>query len=419
MRLLHFADLHLGIENYGRIDPATGLHTRFADFVRSFRFVVDLALEERVDAALLAGDVYKTPSPNPTWQREFATQLHRLHEASIPIVLVVGNHDAPASFGRATSVDVFSALELGNTYVVRTPQLLTIETASGPLQVVGLPWPTRHFLRADERYRQCDEESLNAAIEQMCSESIREFAARIDTSSAAVLVAHVAATGALYSGSERTAVIGSDPTLSTSSLANPVFDYVALGHIHRHQDLNPKNSPPVVYAGSVDRIDFGEENDEKGCCLVTIDCGTRAKSTTYRFVPTPARRFVTVNVETEGDGSDPTEAVLAALSDTRVTDAVVRIIYGLSEDADNERRVDCQRILGAMTSAYHVAGIFPKPRASQRQRRAGVSQDMDLAQALDRYIDNNPALESSRADLQRYARELERCKDLAQPEESP
>ena len=75
--------------------------------------------------------------------------------------------------------------------------------------------------------------------------------------------------------------------------------------------------------------------------------------------------------------------------------------------------------LGAMTSAYHVAGIFPKPRASQRQRRAGVSQDMDLAQALDRYIDNNPALESSRADLQRYARELERCKDLAQPEESP
>ena len=223
VRLLHFADLHLGIENYGRIDPATGLHTRFADFVRSFRFVVDLALEERVDAALLAGDVYKTPSPNPTWQREFATQLHRLHEASIPIVLVVGNHDAPASFGRATSVDVFSALELGNTYVVRTPQLLTIETASGPLQVVGLPWPTRHFLRADERYRQCDEESLNAAIEQMCSESIREFAARIDTSSAAVLVAHVAATGALYSGSERTAVIGSDPTLSTSSLANPVF----------------------------------------------------------------------------------------------------------------------------------------------------------------------------------------------------
>lgn len=78
MRFLHCADLHLGVENHGRIDPATGLHTRLVDFVRCLEFVVSLALEKAADMVLFAGDIYKSPNPNPTWQREFAVQLHRL-----------------------------------------------------------------------------------------------------------------------------------------------------------------------------------------------------------------------------------------------------------------------------------------------------------------------------------------------------
>ena len=106
----------MGVENYGRIDPASGLHTRFVDFVRCLEFVVDLALEKGVDMVLFAGDIYKSPTPNPTWQREFAVQLHRLQEERVSTVIVVGNHDTPSSYGRATSVDVFNALALVDTY---------------------------------------------------------------------------------------------------------------------------------------------------------------------------------------------------------------------------------------------------------------------------------------------------------------
>ncbi|MEC8931542.1 MAG: metallophosphoesterase [Candidatus Latescibacterota bacterium] len=72
MRLLHLADLHLGTENYGRLDPATGLHSRLMDFLQCLASLFDHAIDEQFDAVLLAGDVYRTPTPNPTWQREFA-----------------------------------------------------------------------------------------------------------------------------------------------------------------------------------------------------------------------------------------------------------------------------------------------------------------------------------------------------------
>ena len=132
MRLLHFADLHIGIEAYGHIDPSTGLHTRVQDFVRSLEFVIGLAIREKVDLVLFAGDAYKNCDPSPTHQRELACQIRRLQQAAIPLVIVVGNHDTPTAFGKATSVDIFTALGIEDTWVIRRPQLLEVETRGGP-----------------------------------------------------------------------------------------------------------------------------------------------------------------------------------------------------------------------------------------------------------------------------------------------
>jgi exonuclease SbcD len=414
MRFLHCADLHLGVENYGRIDPATGLHTRFLDFVRCLEFVVDLALEKAVDMVLFAGDIYKSPAPNPTWQREFALQLHRLQEARVPVVIVVGNHDTPSSFGRATSVDVFKALALRDTYVLRRPRTIRIETVSGPIQISGLPWPTRHHLRTAPHLKELDQEAVNRKIEQMCVAQIQELARQLDPDVPAVLASHIAAAGATYSGSERTAVIGLDPTILTGSLANPAFDYVALGHIHKFQDLNSGGSPPVVYSGSLERIDFGEEKEEKGCCLVSIDrvpgeAGEMAvrRTTSFEFISTPARTFVTVRAENRASGMDPTEAIIKAISRTDIEDAVVRVIFDAA-DVDGPV-LHMERIHQALRPAHYVAGIYPRanPDSMSRQRRATVTENMGLREALDRYIDNNPALEEDRQLLVGRALELE------------
>lgn len=404
MQLLHFADLHLGIENYGRLDAATGLHSRLLDFRRCLETIFDTAVEDRVDAVLFAGDLYRTPTPNPTWQREFALQLRRLRQADIPIVLVVGNHDTPAAFGRATSVDVFNALDLEGTFVIRTPSLVTVPTRSGPLQVAGLPWPTRHFLRTDDAHRDLTQEDLLREISRLCARQIQDFARRLDSSLPAVLVAHVAAAGAMLSGSERTALIGADPTLLTSDLANPAFDYVGLGHVHRHQDLNPTGRPAVVYSGSCERVDFGEERETKGYCSIHIT-GVGQRSTSYDFLPTPARPFVTIDVDAAGV-SDPTARVVSAVAEADLQDAIVRVRYS----ADMGLRVDTDRVRRALDAggAHHVAAIAPTTAIAQRQRRSAIPQDAGTDVALDRYIDNRPELEKHRDSLKQIALQLER-----------
>ena len=105
MRIVHFSDLHIGVENHGRVDPATGLSTRLLDFLSALDELVEYCLSSDVDLVVLAGDAYKGRDPSQTHQREFARRLAKLSTAGIGVFLLVGNHDLPAALGRATAVD--------------------------------------------------------------------------------------------------------------------------------------------------------------------------------------------------------------------------------------------------------------------------------------------------------------------------
>ena len=151
MKLLHFSDLHIGVENYGRADPETGLSTRLLDFLAAFDELVDFAVETRVDAVLFAGDAYKSRDPSQTHQREFARRIARLASQDIPVYLVTGNHDLPSVSGRATALEIFPTLAVERVFVADRLSTITMPTRSGPLQVVGLPWIRRSaFLTRDD-----------------------------------------------------------------------------------------------------------------------------------------------------------------------------------------------------------------------------------------------------------------------------
>jgi len=128
MRILHFSDLHIGVENYGRVDSHTGLSTRLLDFLAALDEVVEYALAQKVDLVLLAGDAYKGRDPSQTQQREFARRLARLSSAGIPTFLVVGNHDLPHAVNRATAVEIFPTLQVPNIYVGDHLQTYVIPT---------------------------------------------------------------------------------------------------------------------------------------------------------------------------------------------------------------------------------------------------------------------------------------------------
>jgi exonuclease SbcD len=383
IKLLHFADLHLGVENYGRIDPATGLSTRLMDFLRVYDQVVDYALENDIGLVVFSGDAYKTRDPNPTYQREFARRIQRLSIAGIPTVLVAGNHDTPSAVGRAITVEIFATLEVENVYVAKKPEVINIETKDGPVQIVALPWVTRSALLARDEYKNKNLEEINQLILDRIINIVEgddglisQLDSAVSGATPTILAAHATVQGAVY-GSERSVMLGQEMILPPSLARNPAFDYVALGHIHKHQVLYEE--PPVIYSGSIERIDFGEEREDKGFVVAEVERGR----VSWQFVKTDARPFVTIKVDVQSD--DPTAEILEAIAARDIEDAVVRIIIHMT--AEKEPLINEGEIRRALAGAFHIAAIVKDVERKVRLRLGDQPiEEMTPRQMLERYF---------------------------------
>lgn len=321
IRVLHFADLHVGMENYGKVDPETGISSRIRDFLDRLDEVIAYAVDHDADLIIFAGDAFKTRDPDPTQQREFARRIKHLADQA-PVFMLVGNHDIPGMAARATSIDIFRTLEVPNIIVGRTISSQVIQTKRGPVFLGWVPFPVRGRLLAQEDHKGASVEALDRAVEALVIGELNDLAAEAaDQPMPRLLVGHFSVGGATF-GSERSVMLGRDLVVQKSALADPVWDYVALGHIHKHQNLTASDSPlpegegsgvravpPVVYSGSLERIDFGEEVEDKGFCWVELERG----KTKWEFVKVNARRFVTIKVDAR-EADDPTAAALAKIA---------------------------------------------------------------------------------------------------------
>jgi len=368
MRILHLADLHLGVENYSSgIDPQTGLSTRLHDFLNALDEVVEYALNNAVDLVLFCGDAYKSREPSQTHQREFARRIWKLASNGISVLLLTGNHDLPNAIGRATTVEIFKTLSIPNVIVANMPGTHKIDTRNGTVQVIVLPWARRSALLSRDSTKNLSPEEVNEKLEATLTELLQQEIAGLDPKLPAVLAAHVTLANAKY-GSERSMIIGNDYRLLQSNMVNTQFDYVALGHIHKKQVLG--QSPPVVYAGSLQRIDFSEEGDEKGFFIVDID---RHRKVNFDFVPVKARRFVTIKVDLGEQEAKPTETVLKAISRHDTADAIVRVQISMPERLAKE--IDDSAIRKALKDAYHVATVSHDVSRERRPRLSGLSPE--------------------------------------------
>jgi len=337
MKIIHFADLHLGVETYGRPDPTTGLSSRLNDFLAAFDQLVDYALDNRVDLVLFCGDAYKSREPSQTQQRELARRINRLTTAGIPVFLLIGNHDLPNAIGRATSTEIFDTLAIQNVYVASRPDIYRIPTASGEIQIAALPWLRRSSLLSREETRELNFDGINEKLQQILTGIITDFTTRLDPTLPAILTAHVWVAGAT-TGSEKSMTLGQEHALLLSNVTNPAFDYVALGHIHKHQVLS--ENPPAIYAGSLERLDFGEEADDKGFYVVDIQpnqAGGKNK-VSYQFQPVEGRRFLTISLTLEANDTDPTATVVRAVNSQadKIADAIVRLQLTLPAEVEGQ-----------------------------------------------------------------------------------
>jgi exonuclease SbcD len=388
MKILHFADLHLGVETYGRIDPESGLSTRLKDFLNALDQIVDYALENEVDLVLFCGDAYKSREPSQTQQREFAKRINRLSSGGIPIFLLVGNHDLPNAIGRATSTEIFDTLAVKNVYVSNRPDIYQIPTNSGVIQIASLPWLRRSALLSKEETKNLDFDQINQRLQQVLTNIITTNIPKLDPNLPSILAAHVWVAGAQV-GSERLMTIGQEHALLLSNVAHPAFDYIALGHIHRHQVLS--QNPPVVYSGSLERVDFGEEEDDKGFYLVEIqpDKETGKRQVSFAFHPVIGRRFLTINIGIEPHDPDPTATVLKTISEQedKVRGAIVRLNISLPAEIEGQLRDN--DIRNAVKEAHHFTIARDIKREARLRLGQWTAEEITPLDALKAYLESN------------------------------
>ncbi len=361
IRLLHFADAHIDIANYGRHDPETGLPYRVVDFLHSLDQIVDAAIDEKVDLVLFAGDAYKDRNPQPTFQRAWGERIMRLSRAGIPTMLLVGNHDLAPAENRAHTLHEFATLDVPHVFVGDNFRLWGPKELGVEAQVLTLPWVTRsrYLARHDVVGQSMDE--IQQAIVERIQQALESALERADSSLPLILTAHASILGADY-GSERLVMLGQDMALSKNLVTDPRLDYVALGHIHKHQCLNEQ--PPVVYSGSIERIDFGEAREKKGYVLAEVGKGR----TEWRFVPLKTRPFLDIPIAI--DGADDFMGYLMSrlpATDT-VADAICRLRLEYSHEND--------ALLDEKAIQDHFAGAFDLRILKHRvaANRANLSQ---------------------------------------------
>ena len=385
MKIIHFADLHLGVESYGRIDPATGLSSRFLEFLSALDQLIDFALKNKVDLVLFCGDAYKSRDPSQTQQREFARRISRLSSGGIPTFLLIGNHDLHNAIGRATTTEIFDTLAVKSVYVANRPYVYKIDTPSGIIQIISLPWLRRSALLSREDTKNLGFDQINQKMQEVLTGIINTKAKELDPKLPSVLAAHVWVSGARV-GSEKSLTISQEHVLMLSNIANLTFDYIALGHIHKHQVLS--SSPPVVYAGSLGRLDFSDEGDDKGFYLVEIesDAETGKRQTTFKFQPINGRRLITINVGLELADTDPTATVLKAIAEKEkgVSDAIVRLLISLPQELEGQFRDD--GIRKALTLTHHYTIAKDVKRESRLRLGDLITEEITPAQSLKAYL---------------------------------
>ena len=401
IKVLHLSDVHMGSGfSHGQINPATGLNTRLEDFVSTLSKCIDQAIAESVDLVLFGGDAFPDATPAPYVQEAFAKQFRRLADVSIPTVMLVGNHDQHAQGNGGASLCIYRTLAVPGFIVGDSLETHRITTRNGDIQIITLPWLTHSTLLTRPETEGLSLAQVNELMIQKLEPVLEGEIRRLDPEIPTVLLGHLMADRAKL-GAEKFLAVGKGFTLPISLLTRPELDYVALGHVHKHQNLNKSNDPPVIYPGSIERVDFSEEKEDKGFVLVEVAKG----QVSWEFCPLKVRNFCTIEIDVS-EQENPETAILKAIAKKNIKDGVVRLIYKLR--SDQLEQIDNNTINQALQDA-HTYTIRPQlisQLARPRLPELGVGRSLNPLDALKTYLDNREDLQDIATQMREAAENL-------------
>ncbi len=385
--------------NYGRHDPETGLPFRVLDFLKSLDTIVEAAISRKVDMVIFAGDAYKDRSPAPTFQREWGKRIMQLSEAKIPTLLLVGNHDISPAAGRAHAIQEFDTLHVPYIRVLQKPELLTSKDLWDlPVQVIAMPWIARSGLMAATG--ETNSTDAFTRIEDNIGNLIEGWLEEADPSLPIIFTAHASIEGAKFGG-ERLVMLGNDLVLSGGLVKNPKFSYVAMGHIHKPQDVNEGYQPPVIYPGSIERVDFGEVKEDRFFVIADIEKG---RDTQVEWIQlTGVRKFIDRRTVLQSS-ENVTNVLKEALPKPKeMSEAIVRLSVEYPREWDSLIDESALRKYTEDSFEFH---LVKRPQSESRVRIAEgqVVSSLSPLDLLEQYFDS--AKVTNADELKKLAQEI-------------
>jgi DNA repair exonuclease SbcCD nuclease subunit len=371
VKIGHLADLHVSetMPSGGKIviDPQTGMNERLLDMHRCISFAVDRMIEEKCRVALIT-EPTETHQPTPNEERYLLASILRLTENGIPVIVEPGNHGISKNPKDSSALAFLQGRP--NVFVVEKPTILYLEgntLSAAPSErwpqtdcakIFVLPFPSRSILNG--RVEGLSIEEQNKAASAALRTIVASFRGEIDDKVPNILMAHLTVIGA--TGAENPEMTKYDPHLYPEDFEG--FDYVALGHIHIHQQV----AANAYYAGSVDRNDFNEEGDEKGFIIASFEGRTPG----VEFIRTPAREFRTLTTDFFGDPE----------WESKVDPGTIYRIKGeVSKEEREELRPFINRFMEITPLLYKLT-----VKREMRVRDEKMTEDLKEEDAMRRYL---------------------------------
>jgi DNA repair protein SbcD/Mre11 len=279
VRILHTSDWHVG-------KVLKGVH-RLEEQRQVLGEVVQIAEQERVDLVLVAGDLFESSAPPPDAQSLVWSTVLALHDAGAEVIVISGNHDNGPMFEALRPLAAAGGLHLlGRPRRPDEGGVLDLAVRGGERAVLAcLPFLSqRYVVRAAELMAQ-DAAQHAATYADRYEAVMATLCDGFTSETVNLVIAHGFVRGGVLGGGERDAQVIEDYWVD-ASVFPPSAQYVALGHLHRTQQL--PGGAPIWYCGSPIQVDFGESEDAKHVLLVDVAAGMPAKVSARPLV-TPRR----------------------------------------------------------------------------------------------------------------------------------
>ena len=352
MKIITFADAHIGISTYSTIDPKTNLNTRVLDSLNGIDQIINYAEENNIKYILFAGDMFKNALPSPTLVREINKRIKASAEKGIKWIIQDGNHDVSPLETAKSALDPLSTLKVENVEHTRFEKTYTIDNN---IRVLVLPTYTTQ-------------------------EEVENILSKYNDNIKTIVMGHFTSLNAKLND---WLIASNEDAIDIKIFQKPNILAVVLGHLHKHQILN--TNPLSYYCSSTIRTDFNEEHDKKGFVVLDID---NNYNVSYIFKEIKTQEFLSVKMDLVGE-DDAQANVMAYLNHIKndLNDKVVRVQLTL----DKENNIDDNEILEFLknNNVSYIANISKIFDREQLIRNKDINEQITEEEALREYFKDN------------------------------